>query len=104
MNPPASGPRATASAVTPLQAPTARVRCRASGNIAEMIASVVGVASAAPAPCSTRPASSTLSPVASPEISEAAVNSAVPARNSRRRPYRSASRPPASSRLANTST
>ncbi len=104
MNPPASGPRATASAVTPLQAPTARPRSRSPGNIAEMIASVVGAASAAPAPWSTRPASSTPSPVASPDSSDATVNTAIPARNSRRRPYRSARRPPASSRLANTTT
>jgi hypothetical protein len=72
--------------------------------MAEMIASAVRASSAAPAPCAARPASSTPSPRARPETSEAPVNTAVPARNSSLRPYRSASRPPASSMLANTST
>ncbi len=67
-----------------------------------MIASVVGVTSAAPRPCTARAAMSTSTDPASPATNEAAVNTASPARNSRRRPYASANRPPASSRPANT--
>ncbi|MHB8294929.1 MAG: TetR/AcrR family transcriptional regulator [Acidimicrobiales bacterium] len=53
-SPPRSGPSARASAPTALQAPTAALRSRASVNVAEMIARVVGVTRAAPRPCTAR--------------------------------------------------
>ena len=58
-SPPSSGPTARASAPTALQMPTAAARCRPSAKVAEMIASVVGVTSAAPSPCTARLITST---------------------------------------------
>src|SRR6476469_7366033 len=100
--PPNSGPTARASALTPLQIPTAAARCRGLANVAEMIASVVGVTRAAPSPCTARLMTRTSTFPANPAASEATVKIDSPLRNSRFRPQTSASRPPASSRLANT--
>ena len=61
-----------------------------------MMASAAGVSMAAPTPCPARAAISAPATGASPLAREAAVNSASPARNIRRRPNRSAARPPAS--------
>ena len=55
-----------------------------------MIASVVGVTSAAPRPCTARLATSTSALPASPATSDAAVKMPSPIRNSRRRPKTSA--------------
>ena len=101
-NPPISGPKASAMAPIAAQAPTARVRSRGSSNVATMMASVVGTMSAAPRPCSTRAPISTVLLPARPAPSEARVKMTSPMRNSRRRPNTSASRPPTSSRPANT--
>ena len=57
--PPASGPIASARADTPAQMPIAVPRCRG-GNVAVMIESVAGLISAAPIPCTTRAAISSL--------------------------------------------
>ena len=57
--PPSSGPTASASAPTALQMPTAAARCRPSVKVAEMMASVVGVTSAAPRPWTARLITST---------------------------------------------
>src|SRR4051794_2315388 len=47
--------------------------------------SAAGVMSAAPRPCAARAAMSSLAPPAKPDISEAVVNTAMPARKTRRR-------------------
>jgi curli biogenesis system outer membrane secretion channel CsgG len=67
-----------------------------------MMASVVGVTSAAPSPCTARAAMSTSAEPARPAASEAVVKTANPIRNRRLRPNASARRPPASRRPANT--
>ncbi len=100
--PPISGPTASANAPTALQMPIAAARRRPASKVAEMMASVVGVSSAAPRPWMARAAISPPAVVASPAASEAPVKIASPVRNTRLRPQTSASRPPASSRLANT--
>ena len=56
---------------------------------------------AAPAPCTNRAATRSCVPVASPQASEATVNMASPARNTRLRPIRSPTRPASSSRPPN---
>ena len=65
-----------------------------------MIARAVGVTSAAPTPWTARLAISRSTLPDRPAASEARVNTVRPIRNSLRRPYTSASRPPASNRLA----
>ena len=100
--PPISGPTARASAPTALQMPMAAARLRPASKVAEMMASVVGVSSAAPRPCTARAAINSPAVVARPAASDEAVKIARPVRNTRLRPHTSASRPPASSRLAKT--
>ncbi len=78
----------------------ARARSPA-GKVTRMIASTCGFISAAVSPCSTRAAISTAGLVARPQSAEAAVKPAMPAMNKRLRPYRSPSRPPVTSRIAN---
>ena len=93
--PPTSGPIASASAETPAQIPIAAPRCLG-GKVAEMIDSVAGFISAAPAPWTTR-ATISISPVsARPHQSDAAVKMTIPMTKMRRRPYASASLPPIS--------
>jgi len=86
MNPPISGPDASAMAPAAFHTPKAVVRSRASSNVARMIASVAGTSSAAPRPCTARLAISTAPLPASPAASEAGVKIARPIRNIRRRP------------------
>ena len=86
MNPPISGPNASASALIAVQMPIARVRSLTSSKVAMMIASVVGTSSAAPRPCSARKAISIPPLVARPAASEDRVNTDRPVRNTRRLP------------------
>ncbi len=86
-----------------VQMPIALVRSFGSVNVAMMIASVVGISSAAPTPCTARLAISTAPLPASPAASDDTVNRARPARNVRRLPYTSATRPPTSSSPARVS-
>ena len=64
--------------------------------------SAAGDSIAAPTPCPARAANSTPALVASAEASDEARKTAKPLRNMRRRPSRSAARPPSSSRLPKT--
>ena len=82
--------------------PIAIPRCRA-GNVLEMIASVAGISSAAPPPCSTRAPISSGPVGASPAASEATLKTARPQRKMRLLPSASASLPPASSKAASAS-
>ena len=61
---------------------------------------ICGIIAAAPAPWTNLAAISTPIPGAIPQISEAVVNKATPARNIRLRPYRSPIRAPVISSIA----
>jgi hypothetical protein len=67
-----------------------------SWNVVEMIERAAGERIAAPSPCTARAAISVPSEFERPQASEARVNSATPTMNTRRRPSRSATRPPRS--------
>ena len=69
------------------------------GRWSVMIDSAAGESIAAPRPCAARAANSVAASPASAEASDATVNTPRPARKTRRRPSRSAARPPSSSRL-----
>ena len=103
IRPPSAGPAARASAPTAAQMPIAVVRSLTLLNVAMMMASVAGSSSAAPTPWMARLAMSTPPLPASPAASEESVKTARPTRNTRRRPYTSASRPPTSSSPASVS-
>ena len=101
--PSTSGPPISHAAVAPMppsapQIPSALLRSGPSGKVVEMIERAVGVMIAAPAPWTTRAASSAAGDQASPHMSDAAVKNRTPVMNRRRRPSRSAARPPSSSR------
>ncbi len=81
-----------ASPATLPQTPRAAPR-RLGGKIAMMIAMVCGSSSAAPKPCTTRAAISSVAFCDRPEAAEARVNTATPVMKSVRRPRRSPSRP-----------
>ncbi len=78
---------------------SARARTRAFGSVKTVFssASAFGPAMAAPTPWATRAPSSQPGDCARPPASDAAVNRATPAVNSRRRPKRSPARPLTSS-------
>ena len=73
--------------------PIAVLRCLTLVKVAMMIASVVGISNAAPTPWIARLAMRTAPLPASPAASEESAKTAIPIRNSRRRPYTSASLP-----------
>ena len=64
-----------------------------------MIAMIAEAPAAPPMPCTKRATISTPCEGASPQTAEASVKIAIPARNTRRRPIRSPSRPVSRSRL-----
>ena len=97
--PPSSTPTAAPAPPTAPQAPSAFARSPPPVKAAMMIASAAGESMAAPRPWPARAANSVAAPPASAEASEASVKTLRPARNTRRRPSRSAARPPSSSRL-----
>ncbi len=77
--------------------PSALLRSAPSSNIFVMIDRAAGKTKAAPIPCTARIAIRNVSVVASAAAREAAVKVPSPAMNTRRRPSRSAARPPSSS-------
>ena len=98
---PRDGPVATARAEMPPHMATAWAR--SDGAVAaSRSASEAGMSSAAPTACTTRPPMSIQGLVATPHSREPSVNTAMPRRNQRRRPERSAMRPAPSSRAPNT--
>jgi len=99
--PPSAGPVAAATAPVAPQIEVAVARC-ARGNSGSRSASDVGTTAAAPRACTTRAAMSTAGVGASPHPAEATRNTTIPARNSRRRPMRSANRPAGINAAANT--
>ena len=97
--PPSSTPKAAPAPPTAPQAPSALARSPPWVKAAMMIESAAGESIAAPRPWPARAANSVAAPPASAEASDESVKTLRPARNTRRRPSRSAARPPSSSRL-----
>ncbi len=101
--PPSSTPSEPPTPPIAPHTPSARLRSRPSVNEVAMIARLAGEITAPPMPCSARAPISSVRESASAHASDASANSAVPARNTRRRPSRSAARPPSSRKPANVS-
>ncbi len=93
--PPRMTPSADPRPASPDQTPSALARSLPV-NIVMTVARAAGESSAAPAPCSARPASSAAGPAARPESSDAPMNTTRPIMVSRLAPKRSAVRPPIS--------
>ena len=96
-NPPAMIPAVAPAAVVACQMDSARLRAGPSGFIVVSSDNAAGETIAPPAPWITRPMISMIAQRANPQASDATANTISPAASSRRRPIRSASRPPASS-------
>ncbi len=94
--PPSRTPATAPNAPTPPHAPSAAFRSLPSAKVVIRMESAAGVMIAAPSPCMARAPIRGPSPQAKPETSEAVVKRTTPTRNIRRRPRRSAARPPSS--------
>jgi len=94
--PPAITPTVAPAAPMAPHSPSALLRSVPSGNMFITIDSAAGKTTAAPNPCTPRIAIKKPSFVARPAPSDAAVNTARPSIRIRRRPSRSAARPPRS--------
>ena len=101
--PPSSTPAAPPEPDTAPQTPSALLRSAPSANMFVTIDSAAGAISAAPRPCSARAAMSCVSVAERPPSSDAIENRTRPYMNSRRRPSRSAIRPPSSRKPPNVS-
>src|SRR3954449_4374964 len=99
--PPSSRPKAPPAPAMAPQTPMARVRSLPSAKVVVMIDSAAGETSAAPRPCTPRAKISTSPELARALAADAALKSAMPIRNSLRRPMRSAARPPRSRKPPN---
>ena len=95
--PPASRPTAPPAEATNAKAPMARACSLGSGNIVTIMPRMTAEVIAPPTPCTNRAAIRTISLCARPQPSEARLKTVRPARNTRRRPSRSPSRPANSS-------
>jgi hypothetical protein len=95
-SPPASTPTVAPAAPMPPQMPSALLRSAPSLNMFITIDSAAGTTTAAPRPWMPRMTIRNVSPVASAQANEAPVKITSPAMNRRRRPSRSAARPPSS--------
>jgi hypothetical protein len=102
--PPRSTPAAPPLPATAPHTPSALLRSAPSLNVVVTIESAAGDRIAAPRPCTARAAISCPSVSANPPASEASANSTRPDMNTRRRPSRSAMRPPSSRKPPNVST
>jgi hypothetical protein len=94
--PPATRPTENPALPLAPNTPRARLRSGPSAKVVAMMATAAGTVSAAPTPCTARAAMRNPPDGASPQASDMAENSASPATNTRRRPRRSAARPPSS--------
>ena len=92
--PPSRTPSTNPAAPAPAQTASARLRSSPSGKVVLTSDSVAGKTSAPPSPWTARAASSTAGSPASPPASEEAPYRPSPAMSIRRRPRRSAARPP----------
>ena len=95
--PPRSTPAAPPLPEAAPQIPSATFRSRPSRNVVVRIESAAGASNAAPSPCTARKTISEPDDQASPSRSELAVKMPMPSMNRRRRPSRSAMRPPSRS-------
>jgi hypothetical protein len=94
-HPPTKGAITADTPLNPAHVPIACVRS-AGWMVASMMARLAGVISAPPIPCRARAAMSQPMPGAAAHSTDATVNQASPARNTRRRPQRSLSEPASS--------
>jgi hypothetical protein len=94
--PPRTRPTLNPAEALAANTPSARFRSAPSANVVAMIDTAAGTVSAAPTPCTARAATSSPAFGASPAASDITPNRTSPARNTARRPYRSAARPPSS--------
>ena len=101
--PPSSAPEEAPSPPTAAHRPRPRLRSGPSGSAEVMIERVAGATIAPPKPCRARAAISSVRESATAHASDDRVNSATPTRNTRRRPNRSAERPPSIRNPANVS-
>jgi hypothetical protein len=92
--PPSTSPTLNPADALAANTPRARLRSAPSGNVVAMIDTAAGTVSAAPTPCSPRATTSGAAEGARPQASDIAPNATSPATNMRRRPSRSAARPP----------
>jgi hypothetical protein len=101
--PPSSTPATAPKAPIAPHAPSAVLRSLPSGNVVVRIDSAAGVIIAEPSPCSAREPISAVSLQARPESNDAKLKTTSPTRNTRRRPSRSAARPPSNRKPPNIS-
>ncbi len=101
--PPSSTPTAPPAPASAPQMPSALLRSAPSVKVVVTIDSAAGATTAAPRPCTPRAMISHSDVVAKPPASEATENSPRPAMKTRRRPNRSAARPPSSRKPPNAS-
>ena len=101
--PPSSTPAAPPAPATAPQIPSALLRSDPSANVVVTIERAAGEMIAAPSPWIDRAAISQPSEVANPPASDAVENTARPMMKRRRRPSRSAMRPPSSRKPPNAS-
>ena len=94
--PPSSTPTAAPAPPSAPQIPSALLRSAPSSKVVMTIESAAGEMIAAPRPWIARAPIRTLSDEARPQRSEATVKTTTPTRKTRRRPKRSAARPPSS--------
>jgi hypothetical protein len=99
--PPARTPTAAPEPPIAPQIPSALLRSAPSSKVVMMIERAAGEMIAAPRPWSARAAIRTFSDHARPHRKEARVNTATPTRKTRRRPNRSAARPPSNRKPPN---
>src|SRR3981189_191833 len=99
--PPAISPKVAPLAPMPPHSPSALLRSAPSSNMFMTIDSAAGRTIAAPSPCRPRMAIRNESVVASAAASDAVVKAPSPIINTRRRPRRSAARPPSSRKPPN---
>jgi hypothetical protein len=96
-SPPSTSPAANPALAHAPKTPSARLRSCPSANVVAMSETAAGTVSAAPTPCRARATTSTGAPGARPHASDIAPKSESPSTKVRRRPTRSAIRPPRSS-------
>ena len=99
--PPRRAPAAPPAPATALQMPIARARAFGSRNVVVRIVRLVGERIAPPSPCTARAPMSMAWSWANPPRRLASVKTVRPSRNTRRRPNKSAIRPPRRRKPAN---
>ncbi len=101
--PPRSAPADAPAEDTALQAPRAQARAGPSANVAVRMVRVAGARMAAPNPCRARAPTNQASLWATPPRRLDKVNTVRPTMKTRRRPNKSAARPPRSRKPAKVS-